>query len=781
MKRSLPIQSTLPIWPIRLRLLLRALAWGLGGMLLIALIYQVPVRHTVQVGYNDAAYVQGFNDPVNRWGVIAPDSQATTPLRWSRAQSYLLFPQIGLPATATVRWRALRPAGERLPMVRVLLNGQQELGAFAATGDWETHTFRIEGGLLKATDIFLEIRTEPPIQVDDEERGVQVDHATLATSSLPIVPYPAQLGYGAAAITLGAALARRRSQQLAVALGIALALLLLYRAQLTPYPMRTLPPWLLLTPGAILAIRVLPRCGVMTQSRLLLALGIGVPLIWLGWLLLTAGQHVTLSVPGVERDFPVFGTRSQRLTCGLADLACVLRADGFYQLGYPLLLWLVKPLTSGNAFVAARLIAPLSGLALLWATWMLGRGVLPRESGLGGALFAVLALALSPFVVQYALYVGTDMPFAAFWTAALAALLVPRAVTARSAALAGLLCGLTFLIRHPGLVLLPFGWIVLTVLAAASTTPGSPPQRWIRRVPWRWGAWFTLGWLLATAPQIVVNVADTGAPFYSQQAKNIWLAVYGNTDFGGRWNDAANDVTLSEIVLADPPRFFANWSRNLQAFIGTGAEDTREFGQAIGLRLLAFPANWLALIGLCIWLWRGDRRQRLLVLGSALYVLGVCIGFVLPRFFLPLAPIWTLASATTLVLAARWIVRWPQLDRLSLSRSQWLLASSIVLVAVLARGPQIGARYVLEHQNPDAVAITRTLLPRLKPGNRVVFALPASDTLGTYSALANYAAPSNQSTAQYVVWSTQSAVPPALAQNVEPFATFGPYQVFQLP
>ncbi|HEX6289065.1 MAG TPA: hypothetical protein VFZ66_07730 [Herpetosiphonaceae bacterium] len=726
MKRVLPIQSTRSHPTALLRWLLHALAWGLAGLLLIVLMYQVPARHSVHVGYNDAAYAQGFNDPVNRWGVLDPESHATAPLRWSRAQSYLIFPQIGLPATATVRWRALRPQGAPLPTVRVLLNGRQELGVFQATGEWETHSFTIDGGLLKANDIFLELRVEPPVEADDETRGVQVDRAALATSAWPIRPYPSQLAYGAAAIVLGTALVRRRLRQLAVALTIALVFLLLYRLQLTPYPLRTLPPLLLVALGALLAVRALPQIGAAAQSRLLLALGVALPLLWFGWLLLTARGHVALSVPGVERDFPVFATRATALLCGAGQTACVLRADGFYQLGYPFLLWLVKPLTSASAFLAARPIAALSGLLLLLTTWLLGLIVAPVESRRGGALLAVLALALSPFVVRYALYVGTDMPFAALWTSALAALLVPRVATWRSALLAGLLCGLAFLIRHPGLVLLPVGWIALMVLA-----PDAPesPRRWLQRVPWRLCGWLTLGWLLGAAPQLVVNLADTGTPLYSQQAKNIWLAVYGNIDFGGRWQEAADDVTLREIVLADPPRFFGNWLRNLQAFVGTGAEDTSEFGQAIGLRLLAFPANWLALLGLALWLWRGDRRHRLLVVGALVYVLGVCIGFVLPRFFLPLAPIWALASAAPLVYAARVLAQSRWTRRLNLSRAQWLLALGIVLVAVLARGPQIGARYVLEHQ--DRALVPQALLP----------------------------APSDSSIARYVVWPSHQKRP----------------------
>ncbi|HEY0733504.1 MAG TPA: phospholipid carrier-dependent glycosyltransferase [Herpetosiphonaceae bacterium] len=776
MKRSLPIQSTLPVAPTRFRWLIQALLWSIGGLLLITLAYQVPARHTVQVGLNDAAYTQGFNEPANRWGVIDPSGATDAPFRWSRDQSFLLFPQIGLPATATIRWRALPSQGQSLPMVRVLLNGAQELGAFPATGDWETHTFTIGGGLLKANDLFLELRTEPASDVDGALRGVQVDQATLATSGWPVLPYPSQLVYGTAAIVFGTALARRRSRQLGVALAIALAFLLLYRLQLTPYPLRTLPPLLALTLGAIVVIRAVPLLGDQVRARLLTALALGGAAIWLGWLLLIARGHVTLSVPGVERDFPVFVTRAAALMCQPDETACVLRADGFYQLGYPLLLWLLQPLTSMNAFLAGRLLAALSGLLLLLATWLLGLTIAPREQRRGSALLALAIVALSPLVVQYALYVGTDMPFAAFWVVGLAALLAPRAHKPWHAALAGLICGLAFLIRHPGLVLLPVGWIALTVL---HDTP-AVAQRLLDRVPWRLCGWLTLGWLVAVAPQLVVNIADTGSPLYSQQAKNIWLAVYGNTDFSGRWDEAANDVALSQVVLADPPRFFGNWWRNLQAFVGTGAEDTREFGTAIGLRLLGFPANWLALLGLGIWIWRGDRRQRLLALGAALYVLGVCVGFVLPRFFLPLAPVWALAAVTPVLLLGNAIMRRLEGSRLSLSRAQVLAALSLIIVALLAGGPSIGARYVLDHQPSDAVAVVQTLLSRLQSSDRVLFALPADDPLVSTSALAHHRSPSDQPIAQYVVWSAQAGEQPSLAQGREPLATFGPYSIFAL-
>ena len=114
---------------------------------------------------------------------------------------------------------------------------------------------------------------------------------------------------------------------------------------------------------------------------------------------------MVLSVPSMEKDFRVFALRSAHLAgsfpSGTSDpnVDGVLRGDGFYNLGYPLLLWLARPLASDNPFLAARLVAALSGALLLAAGWWLARRLLGR----GPALLALLALALSPLVVEQAL------------------------------------------------------------------------------------------------------------------------------------------------------------------------------------------------------------------------------------------------------------------------------------------------------------------------------------------------------------------------------------------
>src|SRR4029078_4636966 len=96
---------------------------------------------------------------------------------------------------------------------------------------------------------------------------------------------------------------------------------------------------------------------------------------------------------------------------------------------------------------------------------------------------------------------------------------------------------------------------------------------------------------------------------FSQQAKNVWQGVFGAGDWG-RWAATANDITLGRVIAQDPARFLANWWANVHGYVGTGGEDTREFGQAAQLRLLSFPANWLAIAGLLGWLLLVFRQLR---------------------------------------------------------------------------------------------------------------------------------------------------------------------------
>ncbi len=168
------------------------------GVVLLALLYQIPATHHVDIGGYGAAYVQGFYDPelASSPDLASSDGSA----RWSRAVSYLLFPQIGTPAQVTLRLRG--PADGAPHELVVLLNGTRELGRIQPGASWEEYSFTIDSGLLKPNDVVIELRSAvAPLHAEDPRPvGVLLDRATYSTSGWPITPYPAQLAYGALAV-----------------------------------------------------------------------------------------------------------------------------------------------------------------------------------------------------------------------------------------------------------------------------------------------------------------------------------------------------------------------------------------------------------------------------------------------------------------------------------------------------------------------------------------------------------------------------------------------------
>src|SRR5262249_3408181 len=182
----------------------RLLAAMAFGALMLALAYQIPVTHTVDIGGYDSAYVQGFYDPErgdqqHQLALDGSDGSA----RWTGATSYLIFPQAGLPAQLTLRLRGWRASGPA-PNVTLLLNGTILLGQFRTGAEWEDHTFQINSGLLKPNDVVIQIQSETArLSADDpREVGVLIDRATFHAGPTPITPYPAQLLYGALAAGL---------------------------------------------------------------------------------------------------------------------------------------------------------------------------------------------------------------------------------------------------------------------------------------------------------------------------------------------------------------------------------------------------------------------------------------------------------------------------------------------------------------------------------------------------------------------------------------------------
>jgi len=752
----------------------RAIAASLAGMALVMILCQIPVTHHIDVGRFDAAYVRGFYDPERldlpqaRAYLHGSDGSA----RWTRAESYLLLPQAGLPAEVTIRLRGWR-AGGTLPDFAILVDGH-EMYTGATTGEWQEVRIPLRRVSLKPEDVLITVRSGvAPVSAGDPRlAGVLVDTVVYRTAQPPLQPYPAQMAWGAlAGGLLFLALTGVRGGGMARLLHLVTPLrawlvgmlligalyLFFYRLQPAyPYPLRGLLPGICALLGAIVTL----RCGPALAARLPVlpdVLAVGGIAVWTTAVLLAAQDHVTLSVPGVEKDFRVFATRA-------VDLALVMRADGFYNLGYPFLIWLFAPLTAGNPFLAARLIAALAGMLMLGATWWLARCLLGR----GPALAALVVLGLNPFVVQYALYVGSDMPFAALCTLALALLASHRIRGSLwLAALAGGVAGCAFLVRHPGILLLPFGVFAFLWMRHEAREARGKPSTFHALV-------FAFAFSIAAAPQVIVNLRDTGQPLYNQQAKNVWLAVYGDSDWG-RWNEVSNDVSLTDVILEDPGRFAGAWWTHLRAFIGSGAETADNVGRASQLRLLAFPANWLAVIGLAGWLailvyqgrkalFRSHGAEEIqpspppfavpLLIWVTLYTLALAVGLPLQRFFLPLAPVYALAAAWTLLVTIRALARQRTLTPVRLQ-----IGVILILLLVSQSGFALGVRDVIDRQPADEVAAVRLVQQTLPPEESLRVVLAPGDPVGKYSAIAHRVAPTGRAT-RYLLHSAEAGAIP---------------------
>lgn len=231
--------------------------------------------------------------------------------------------------------------------------------------------------------------------------------------------------------------------------------------------------------------------------------------------------------------------------------------NGLYPLGYPLLLRLGVELgldVLRTAFVISILGGLLGLMGTFWLVWRL-------TENWTLAVFSQAVLACTSFYLFYANLDATDMLAAGLQILSLALLCqrddhVPR----RHLAVAGLLAGLSYLIRYTASLSIVLCALFLTGLA------------WRRRQ--REGlitvAVYLLGALIGAAPQLIASTLVKGNPFYNHQAHNLWFHLKGSSDYIHAWRAVPMDISLWEVISADPGRFFSHWWQVFKSAWSTG-------------------------------------------------------------------------------------------------------------------------------------------------------------------------------------------------------------------
>ncbi|MFF4987688.1 hypothetical protein ACFY19_10895 [Streptosporangium saharense] len=142
--------------------------------------------------------------------------------------------------------------------------------------------------------------------------------------------------------------------------------------------------------------------------------------------------------------------------------------------GYPLLLWLLRPL---HSFAAVAILQHLMGLATGVTVYALVRRRAPGARA-GWAVLAAAPVLLDAYQIFFEHTVLSDVPFTFLVVTAVAVVLWSPGITPGRAATAGLLLAVATLTRSIGLVLLPLlaAYLLLTRLhSTPPTTTRLPP------------------------------------------------------------------------------------------------------------------------------------------------------------------------------------------------------------------------------------------------------------------------------------------------------------------
>lgn len=174
----------------------------------------------------------------------------------------------------------------------------------------------------------------------------------------------------------------------------------------------------------------------------------------------------------------------------------------------------------------------------------------------------------------------------------------------------------------------------------------------------------------------------------------------------------------------------------------------------------------------------------LLLVWIGLYVLAISVGFALPRFFLPLAPVYAIAAA--------WVVAWGFAPRGAAGASQPAskngarLAVGLLLIVLLWGGFATGVGTVLSGQPSDEVAAVQLVQETLRPGERLIVRVPARVALGKYSAIAHLELPVpptddpaalRATGADYLLWSSEAGAAPAVGATIGSAGVYTLYRV----
>ncbi|MEC7583515.1 MAG: glycosyltransferase family 39 protein [Planctomycetota bacterium] len=351
-------------------------------------------------------------------------------------------------------------------------------------------------------------------------------------------------------------------------------------------------------------------------------------------LLLAVALVGSLTLGSLGHPVPVAGGENDRY----AETAAAISAgtvgfNRFHPYFYPLLVsWLSS--STGDAFVAGRIVSSLAFTGLLFAVWWLAREMLSARR----ALLVVLLCGLSPHLLVHSVQVSSDITAAMFAAFAMGAgLRLRRSGSWKMAALMGLMCGAACATRFPASLLLLFaGWSVLT-----------SPRRLAA------GAVAGVGLVVGYLPHLVMALSLGHPPLPRDNWVTLVLKAECNMNYGafaeldqaglqplwswlGEWWPKVGELLAYDL---------GNWVESGSLALWTGLPAVAWLGLAFSALLFAACLRWS---------WT-DRRAVALCAFAALHLL-VSATFLIPdpRLLLPIVPLGVLAIVGAGQVARGW-------------------------------------------------------------------------------------------------------------------------------
>ena len=355
---------------------------------------------------------------------------------------------------------------------------------------------------------------------------------------------------------------------------------------------------------------------------------------------------------GVETDF--YGSYEPHARRILRGLPFTYRLN---PPGYMILLAGVSLLTGGDFFLAGKILSVIASVVVVGLSYLIARALAGPAVALATALLSLIA------IIPFSFIAATDLVGAAAILAAIWMIIRPTRRLIFSAAAAGALAGMAFLIRQNAIFLVAGGVICLLFLDPWSSS---------RRARLTGVAALVGGWLLLAAPWLVWNARHYGGPLSGRAHEQV--AAHFFSPMGDAYGAVSQQMglrfqSMSDVVRHDPVRVAKQYTRDV----------VLNYPRLLMQGLVRFPAYIFLGAGAVLLLLDLTRRRVAFALLCLLgYGLLGLVGyytrlhlFLTPALFLPVAYFLFHPSVTGVM--ARTGLR-----RNSIS---WLLCAGIALLA----------------------------------------------------------------------------------------------------